>query len=130
MCDLKSECKVDANAALLRVILGSVKSVFEAEYFSAELHSKRGCHIRSIPQYDEDGQDKTSRSNRADKLWCLASQLVYQAINELDVEDDMHREPTILVLDSEVQVGSFPAILSIFAGLYLKLMTQTTLMML
>lgn len=105
MRDLKSKCKVDANKALLKVILGSAKSVVEAEYFTPKLHSKRSCHIGTVAHYDEDGQETASTSNIADKQSCLASQLVYQAISELEVEDDAPREPTILVLDCELQVG-------------------------
>ncbi|KAK4751903.1 hypothetical protein SAY87_020701 [Trapa incisa] len=104
MHDLKSKCKVDANEALLRVILGSVKSNFDVGYFTSLLHSKSGCHISSIAQHDEDGQDKTSVPYRADKFGCLASQLVYQGITELELEDYAHREPIILVLDSELQM--------------------------
>ncbi|XP_031390814.1 separase isoform X2 [Punica granatum] len=104
MRDLKSKCKVDASEALVRVILGGAKSASEAETFIPELHSKRSCHICCITQHDEARPDRTSTSDRADKLSSLASQLVQQAISELEVEDDAHREPTILVLDCEVQM--------------------------
>jgi hypothetical protein len=44
-------------------------------------------------------------SEGAKKLSDLAVQLVYDAVNELQEEESTIREPVILVLDYEVQVG-------------------------
>lgn len=87
--DLKSKGKVDANKNLLRVLVGGLQHGLEGDECVAHLSSKKGCYIASTANSDGNG---------------LASHLILEAVGELEKEDNIYREPTILVLDSALQV--------------------------
>ncbi|KAJ4717002.1 putative Separase [Melia azedarach] len=102
--DLKSKCKIDVNESLLRVVLGALKDGFKEEECIAQLCSKKGCYIGAVGYYDNDSCSTSSgASNGVEKLSELALQLIHEAVTELE-EESVNREPTILVLDCEVQM--------------------------
>lgn len=103
--DLKFKCKVDVNESLLRVVLGGLKSGYKREEDMAQLFSKKGCCIGTFGYYDNNNCRTSSKvSNGVDKLSELFFQLIDEALKELEAEESVNREPTILVLDCEVQV--------------------------
>ncbi|XP_031277684.1 separase [Pistacia vera] len=103
--DLKIKCKVDVNESLLRVVLGGLKSGYKREENMAQLFSKKGCCIGTFGYYDNNNCRRSSKvSNGVDKLSELAFQLIDEALKELEAEESVNREPTILVLDCEVQM--------------------------
>lgn len=90
---LKSKCKMDLNESLLKVILGAPNDAFEEEEFILQLCLRKGCYIGRIENCEKD-----------EKLTGLALQLIREAVNELEGEGCMDREPIVLVLDFDVQV--------------------------
>lgn len=87
--DLRSKCNLEVNEGLLKIILGGSKKDF--------------C-------FDKGGYCEEARSgifgNAAHILISseVAFELLNEALNVLEVDDSMNREPVILVLDPEVQV--------------------------
>ncbi|KAF9685049.1 hypothetical protein SADUNF_Sadunf03G0013900 [Salix dunnii] len=103
MHDLKSKCKINTNESFLKVILQGARHSFNEEACILPIMSlKKGCFIAQ-PGYSEDKRCETF-SEGAKKLPDLAVQLVYEAVNELQDEESIIREPVILVLDYEVQM--------------------------
>lgn len=104
--DLKSKCKLDVNESLLRVILGGSKHAFEGEACISQQCLRCGCYVGRVGYCDEAKFGTLSNaSNGVDKQSEVAFQLIQEAANELEGEDSINREPIILVLDCEVQVG-------------------------
>lgn len=104
--DLKSKCKLDVNESLLKVILGGSKYAFEGEASISQQCLRSGCYVGRVGYCDEAKCGTLSNaSNGVDKQSELAFQLIQEAANELEGEDSINREPIILVLDCEVQVG-------------------------
>ena len=106
MRNLKSKCKVDANESFLKVILGGGKHVLDGEACVPDLFLKKGCCIGKALHSDDEICEKFFEELGDQKLSDLAVQLLHDAVNELE-EDPLTREPLILVLDFEVQVGLF-----------------------
>lgn len=100
MRDLKSKCKMDINESFLKLVLGGGKLNDEEACLSQQC-LKKGCHIGMLEHHREEN----CRSNAIDSVSALAFQLIREAVNELHVEDIIPREPIILVLDCDVQVG-------------------------
>jgi separase len=103
--DLRSECKLDINEGLLKIILGGSKYVCEGKTLLSLLCSKKDCYISKGGYCD--GARSGIFLNAANKLMSseVASELINEALNALEVDDSVNREPVILVLDSEVQVN-------------------------
>ena len=97
--DLKSKCKMDINESFLKLVLGGANFNIEEAGLSQQC-LKKGCYIGMLERHGEEN----FRSNGIDNVSALASQLIREAVNELHVEDTS-REPIILVLDCDVQVG-------------------------
>lgn len=90
---------VDEN--LLRVILGGLKCGCKFEEYM-QLCCNKGCYIGTVS--DEDRCKTPSvEGNGVKRISDLACQLMHEAMNDLK-DDTVNREPTVLVLDSEVQV--------------------------
>lgn len=104
--DLKSRCKLEVHESLLKVILGGFNCAFEGEACILQLCLRRGCFVGRVGHCDE---AKCGTFCKASDGVCkqseLAFKLIQDAVNELEGEDFGNREPIILVLDSEVQVG-------------------------
>ena len=104
--DLKSKCELDVNESLLKVILGGSKYAFEGEACISRLCLRSGCYVGRAGYCNEAKCGTSSNaSDGVDKQSELAFQLIQEAVNELEGEDSVNREPIILVLDCEVQVG-------------------------
>jgi separase len=103
--DLSSKCKLDINEGLLKMILGGSKYVCEGKTLLSLLCSKKDCYIAKGGYCD--GARSGIFINAANKLMSseVASELINEALNALEVDDSVNREPVILVLDSEVQVN-------------------------
>ncbi|KAJ7968102.1 separase [Quillaja saponaria] len=103
--DLKSQCKLDVDQGLLKVILGGSKYAFNGETHISHLWSKKGCYIARVGFCDEASCGMFPiMSNAFGKPSDLASQLLNEAVNSLEGEDSINREPIILALDYEVQM--------------------------
>ncbi|KAL5787518.1 hypothetical protein ACOSP7_004467 [Xanthoceras sorbifolium] len=101
--DLKSKCKVDVNENILRVILGGLKCGCRVEEYT-QLCLDKGCYIGTVGSYDENRcRTPTKGMNGVEMFSELAYELIHEAVNELE-EDSVNREPTVLVLDCEVQM--------------------------
>ncbi|KAI9176721.1 hypothetical protein LWI28_006369 [Acer negundo] len=98
--DLKSKCKLDVNENLLRVILGGLKCGCKVEEYT-ELYLSKGCYIGTVGSNYEDSR---MPSKGVEKFSELAYQLIHEAVNELEEEDSVNREPTVLVLGCEIQM--------------------------
>ncbi|KAH9751960.1 Separase [Citrus sinensis] len=102
--DLKCKCKANINESLLRIVLGGLKGAFKGEECIAQLCFKKGCYVGTVGYSDNSSCGTSSEaSNGVERLSELALQLIHEAVDELE-EDSGHREPTILVLDCEVQM--------------------------
>jgi len=103
--DLRSKCQLDVNEGLLKIILGGSKYVCEGKTLLSQLSSKKDCYIAKGGYCD--GVTSGIFSNVANKLMSseVALELLNEALNVLEVDDSMNREPVILVLDPEVQVN-------------------------
>lgn len=114
---LKSKCKMEVNEMLLRVILGGGTEILKGEACVAQLSLRNGCYVgRGGYLYEEDScKTPTAASNTSESRHGLALQLIHEAASKLGQQDELeNRDPIILVLDPEVQVGQlypyyFPA---------------------
>ncbi|KAF8411822.1 hypothetical protein HHK36_004381 [Tetracentron sinense] len=102
MGDLKCKCKLDEHESLLRVILGGARYVSETEACVSQLLLHKGYFGRG-GCCEEETCGALSTSDGVESLSMLARQLILEAASEL-VEEEIDREPIILVLDSEVQM--------------------------
>ncbi|XP_058760955.1 separase-like [Vicia villosa] len=102
--DLRSKCKLNVNEGILRIVLGGSKYISEGKTLISQLCSKKDCYIA------KGGYCAGPRSgiflNEANKLVSseVAFELLNEALNMLEVDDPVNREPVILVLDSDVQM--------------------------
>ena len=108
--DLRSKCKLDVNEGILKVILGGSKYVFEGKTMVSELCSKKDCYIAKVGYCDEARSGILLNAANASGVSSeVAFQLLNDALNVLEVDESVNREPIILVLDYEVQVSEvFP----------------------
>ncbi|XVF00736.1 hypothetical protein REPUB_Repub04eG0027100 [Reevesia pubescens] len=97
--DLKSKCKIDINESFLKLVLGGAKFNFDEACLSQQ-YLKKGCYIGMLEHQGEEN----FKFNGIDNVSALASQLIREAVNELQVEDTISREPIILVPDCDVQM--------------------------
>ncbi|XP_038681739.1 separase isoform X2 [Tripterygium wilfordii] len=105
MRDLKTKCKMDVNESFLNVFIGGARHAFEEETNVEWLCSKKGCYVGKAGFCNEENIEKLpNTSNGIKKLTELAFQLIQEAIDELEEEENVKRESIILVLDSEVQM--------------------------
>ncbi|XLR22092.1 hypothetical protein S83_049992, partial [Arachis hypogaea] len=98
--ELRSECKLEVNEGLVRVILGGTRHVCGRE----KLKCKKDCYIAKVGHCDQ-GMSGILL-NAADGFGVSsdkAFQLLKHALIELDADKYSKREPIILVLDYEVQ---------------------------
>ncbi|CAK7357007.1 unnamed protein product [Dovyalis caffra] len=104
--DLKSKCKINTNESFLKVILqGGRHALDEEACISLLLSLKKGCFIAQAGYSEEERCETFSKeSERVKRLAGLAVQLLHEAVNELEEEESIIREPVILVLDCEVQM--------------------------
>ncbi|GLT85957.1 hypothetical protein SLE2022_041220 [Rubroshorea leprosula] len=100
MRDLKSKCKMDVNESLLKLFLGGAKEGFEQANLP-QLCLKKGCFVGPDEHF---GEESCELSKSTDKVSRLPFQLIQDAVNRLDEEDNPMREPIILVLDCDVQM--------------------------
>lgn len=103
--DLKVKCKVEVHESLLRVILAGGKYACQSKECVSQLILNKGCYIGGV----ECNIDELSG----------AFELILETIHDIEEDVCVNREPIILVLDYEVQVG-FWILLSLFYGLFLK----------
>jgi len=104
--DLRSKCKLDVNEGLLKIILGGSKYVCDGKTLDSQLCSKKGCYIAKVGYCDE--ARKGILLNAANGFGMsseVAFELLSDALNVLEVDGAVNREPIILVLDYEVQVS-------------------------
>ncbi|KAG4399168.1 hypothetical protein GLYMA_08G184200v4 [Glycine max] len=102
--DLRSKCKLDVNEGLLKIILGGSKYVCDGKTLVSQLCSKKDCYIAKVGYCNE---ARRGILNSADGIGVsseVAFELLSEALNVLEVDDSMYREPIILVLDYEVQM--------------------------
>ncbi|KAI9087156.1 hypothetical protein K1719_030791 [Acacia pycnantha] len=98
--DLRSECKLDVNEGILKVILGGSKNDCEGD---TQLGFKKGCYIAKVGYCDEAWRGMTSNAaNGFGSSSELAFQILNKALNMVEVEQS--REPIILVLDYDIQM--------------------------
>ncbi|XP_014518647.1 separase isoform X1 [Vigna radiata var. radiata] len=102
--DLKSKCKLDANEGLLKIILGGSKYVCDGKTLVSQLCSKKDCYIAKVGYCDETKKGILLNTNGFGMSSEVAFELLSEALNVLEVDDSMNREPIILVLDHEVQM--------------------------
>lgn len=104
--DLKSKCKMDVNESLLKVIIDSARYSHGREQCFLELYLNKGCYIGRVGSYDEKPRCEvfSKTYGQVEKKSALANQLICGAVEELEEEESVNREPVILVLDCEVQV--------------------------
>ncbi|KAK8469090.1 hypothetical protein PHAVU_006G212401 [Phaseolus vulgaris] len=103
--DLRSKCKLDVNEGLLKIILGGSKYVCDGKTLDSQLCSKKGCYIAKVGYCDE--ARKGILLNAANGFGMsseVAFELLSDALNVLEVDGAVNREPIILVLDYEVQM--------------------------
>lgn len=98
---------MDVNESLLKVILGTPNDAFEEEEFVLHLCLRKGCYIgRSECREKDKWCPSPNDTSGIEKPSDLALQLIREAVNELEGEDCMTREPIMLVLDFDVQASS------------------------
>lgn len=103
--DLTRKCKLNVNESLLRVILGGARYADDKEEFIRQFSIFKGCYIGEFGYGDEERCTTSSESHvRVENLSGTAFKLLLEAVNELEKEECLQREPIILVLDCEVQV--------------------------
>ncbi|KAJ1434987.1 SEPARIN core domain [Sesbania bispinosa] len=103
--DLRSRCKLDVNEGLLKIILGGSKYVCEGKTLVSQLCSKKDCYIAKVGYCDEARSGiLLNAANGFGMSSEVAFELLNEALNELEVDDSVNREPIILVLDYEVQM--------------------------
>lgn len=107
--DLKSKCKMNINESYLKLVLGAAKFDIEEACLSQRC-LRKGCYTGKLEHHEQEN----SQSNGIDDVSALASQLIREAVNELHMEDAICREPIILVLDLEVQVGEIVMVYYIY----------------
>ncbi|CAJ1963611.1 unnamed protein product [Sphenostylis stenocarpa] len=103
--NLRSRCKLDVSEGLLRIILGGSKYVCDRKTLVSRLCSKKDCYIAKVGYCDE--ARKGILLNAANEFGISsdnALELLSEALNVLEVDDSLNREPIILVLDHEVQM--------------------------
>lgn len=104
--DLRSKCKLDVNEDLLKIILGGSKYVCEGKTLALQLCSKKDCYIAKVGYCDETRSGiLLNAANESGMSSEVAFELLNEALNVLEVDDFVNREPIILVLDYEVQVS-------------------------
>ncbi|KAK7412084.1 hypothetical protein VNO78_03531 [Psophocarpus tetragonolobus] len=103
--DLRSKCKVDVNEGLLKIILGGSKYVCDGKTLVSKLCSKKDCYIAKVGYCDEARRGISLNVAHGFGMSSeIAFELLSEALNVLEVDDSMTREPIILVLDYEVQM--------------------------
>ncbi|XP_058750289.1 separase-like isoform X2 [Vicia villosa] len=102
--DLRSKCKLNVNEGILKIVLGGSKYISEGKTLISQLCSKKDCYIAKGGYCA--GPMGGIFLNSANKLVSseIAFELLNEALNVLEVDDFVNREPVILVLDSEVQM--------------------------
>lgn len=104
--DLRSKCKLDVDEGLLKLILGGSKYICEGKTLVSSLCSKKDSYIAKVGYCDEARSGMLLNAANGFGMFSeVAFQLLNEAINMLEVDDSMNREPIILVLDYEVQVS-------------------------
>ncbi|MED6205162.1 hypothetical protein PIB30_015277 [Stylosanthes scabra] len=99
--ELKSECKLEVDEGLIKVILGGTRHVCEPD----KPKHKKDCYIAKVGHCDQ-GMSAILL-NAADTVgvsYDKAFQLLKRALIELDANESNKRKPIILVLDHEVQM--------------------------
>ncbi|TKY71312.1 Separase protein [Spatholobus suberectus] len=102
--DLRSKCKLDVNEGLLKIILGGSKYVCDGKALVSQLCSKKDCYIAKVGYCDEARKGMLNAANGFGMSSEVAFELLNEALNVLEVDDSVNREPIILVLDYEVQM--------------------------
>ncbi|KHN33472.1 Separin [Glycine soja] len=102
--DLRSKCKLDVNEGLLKIILGGSKYVCDGKTLVSQLCSKKDCYIAKVGYCDEARRGILNSANGIGVSSEVAFELLSEALNVLEVDDSVNREPIILVLDYEVQM--------------------------
>ena len=98
--------------SLLKIILGGSKYVCDGKTLVSQLCSKKDCYIAKVGYCDEARRGILNSANGIGVSSEVAFELLSEALNVLEVDDSMYREPIILVLDYEVQVSElFPTLL-------------------
>jgi separase len=97
---------MDIDEGLLKVILGGSKYVFEGGACVTQLCLKNGCYVNKVGCSEEEKcLTSSNESDGGESLSDLAFKLVLEAVNELEgLDSSVNIEPTILILDYEVQV--------------------------
>ena len=122
-CYLKSKCKMDVNESLLKVILGVPRDAFEEERFISQICLSKSCYIGRITCDKDKCCPSSNDSNGLLELSSLALEQIRETVKELEDEACMDRQPIMLILDFEVQVGFwiFESFLRLFPQIRQKL---------
>lgn len=92
--DLKVKFNVEVQESLLRVIMAGGRYACQSKECVSQLILNKGCYIGGV----ECNFDELSG----------ASELILETIRGIEDDGGVNREPIILVLDYEVQVGLGP----------------------
>ena len=108
MHNLKVKCKVDAHERLLNVVVGGAKHACEREECVLQLILSKGCFIGGVGNCSQTMQGTLVDTCDGDEsLSKMAFNLILEASQEVEEQECLNREPVILVLDFDVQVGLF-----------------------
>ena len=106
MHNLKVKCKVDAHESLIKVIIGGAKHICEREESILQLILNKGCFIDGVGYCNQERWGTyADTSDGVESLSKKALKLILEAAREVEEEECLNREPVILVLDFDVQVG-------------------------
>ena len=95
-------CKWDLNESILKVVMGGIKSANADKVRIPKLFLEKGCYIGNI--VDCDGQRSYALDKACDAIDHVSDALI-AAVSKVELEYCTRREPVVLVLDTDVQVG-------------------------
>lgn len=103
--ELRAKCNMEVNETLLKVFLGN-DTAKDGDSWISQLCSKNGCYIGGHPSDHIDEENGSSISDDLQSRYRLALQLIRDSGIKLEDYNEK-REPIILVLDHEIQVGAW-----------------------
>ncbi|KAI3715733.1 hypothetical protein L6452_22720 [Arctium lappa] len=105
MKDLKSKCKVDVHESILKLVIGGARHASQRVECLSQLILSRGCYVGGIECINGESPGEYSRKQDGfDNLSLSVSELILNAIHEIEEEDFADREPVILVPDFDIQM--------------------------
>ncbi|XP_024980177.1 separase [Cynara cardunculus var. scolymus] len=103
--DLKSKCKVDVHESILKLVLGGARHASQRTECLSDLILNNGCYVGGIECNNDRSPGECSRKQDSiDSLSLSVSELIINAVHEIEEEDFPDREPVILVPDFDIQM--------------------------